>query len=106
MVGEVEQTASRLGRHLAHGLVAEDRLEHALREHGGAAGNADLGAGEPGRAAEGDEHEEQPDRVEPVGRDAGVGAPALALGAHQLEHLALPVAHEPFDVAVAGNFGG
>ena len=33
----------------AYRLVAEDRLEHLLADHGGAAGDADLGAGDAAR---------------------------------------------------------
>lgn len=46
---------------------------------------------------EGDEHEEEADPVDSVGRDPGIGASVAALTAHHVEDLALPIADQAVD---------
>ena len=81
-----------------HGLVAEHRLQHLLRQHGRAAGDADLGAGgDERRAGEHRDHDDQAGRVDAVRGEPRVGAARRPLAADQVEHGALPVAHGALD---------
>ena len=82
---------------LAHGLVAEDGLEHLLGQHRRAAGDADLGPDQAPGVRERDEHEDHTDAIDTVCRDAGRGAPVACPRPHEVEHLALPVADQAVD---------
>ena len=90
----LEVAARQLGEP-PHGLVAEDRLEQLLPQHGAAAGDPDLGAGHAGGADEDHDHEGDGEAVDAEGEEASGGALRLALLAHQLDHGLLPVAHHP-----------
>ena len=78
----VEQVGAGLGRERAHRLVAEDGLEQALAEHGGAAGDGELAAGQAGGLAEHPEHEDEAEPVDAEADRPGLGLLARALGAH------------------------
>ena len=88
-----QQPLARPRGERAHGLVAEHRLQHLLAERRGAAGDHDLGAREPARAGEHGDHHGEPGAVDAERGEPGGRALAGALGAHELEHLALPRAH-------------
>ena len=77
----------------AHGLVAEDRLEHALADRRGAARDRDLRAGQPTRLREDGDHHREPRAVDAERGQAGRRALARALVLHELEDMPLPRPH-------------
>src|SRR3954447_20954824 len=81
------------------GLVAEDGLEQLLPQHGRAARDAHLGAGEAVGVGEDDDHEGHREPVDAAGEDPRRGALVLPLRADHLEPLGLPLAHRALRVA-------
>ena len=85
-----QQVLARLRRERAHGLVAEQRLEHALADRGGPARDRDLGARQAARVGEHGDHHHEPGAVDAERGDARRRALAGGLAADELEHGALP----------------
>ena len=75
------------------GGVTEDRLEHPLPDRRGAAGDRDLPAGQAAGLREDAHHHRRPDAVDAPREHPGLGPLVRPLGAHQVEHRPLPVAH-------------
>ena len=100
----VERRAGPLGQ-AADGLVAEDRLEQLLPQHGRPAGDADLGTGQPRGVGEHDDHQRHRQPVDAEGQEPRRAALVGALGADHLQHVLLPVADRTLGLAaqVAGG---
>ena len=93
LVGAFDEVPAGLGGELAHGLVAEERLEDLLAERRRPARDDDLDAREPPGVREHRQHHRQAgavdaERCQPRRRPLG-----LALSAHELHDVALPGAH-------------